>query len=76
MKEIVELLNEVKPGFDYESETALVDDGILDSLDIISVIAEISDCFDVEVSSEYITPENFNSADAIQKMIMEIKDND
>lgn len=74
MNEIIEILNSVKPGFNYETETALVDSGILDSLDIITIISEISDRYDITVSPDKITPENFNSAVAIQKMIEKIEE--
>ncbi len=76
MDTLLEILSEIKPGVDFESETALVDDGILDSLDIISIISEISDEYDVTVSPEEIIPENFNSAEAIYSLIQELADED
>mgnify|MGYP002514605585 CR=1 FL=1 len=76
MDTLLEILSEIKPGVDFESETALVDDGILDSLDIISIISEISDEYDVTVSPEEIVPENFNSAEAIYSLIQELADED
>ncbi|MBQ5591080.1 MAG: acyl carrier protein [Clostridia bacterium] len=72
MNELLEILSEVKPGVDFESETALVDDAILDSLDIISIISEVSDEFDVRISPEDIIPENFNSAEAMWSLISEL----
>ena len=72
MEELLEILAEIKPGVDFKSETALVDDGILDSLDIISIISEVSDEYDVKISPEKITPENFNSAAAIMNLIDEL----
>ena len=76
MDTLLEILSEIKPGVDFESETAMVDDGILDSLDIISIISEISDEYDVTVSPEEIVPENFNSAEAIYSLIQELADED
>ena len=76
MDTLLESLSEIKPGVDFESETALVDDEILDSLDIISIISEISDEYDVTVSPEEIVPENFNSAEAIYSLIQELADED
>ena len=76
MDTLLEILSEIKPGVDFESETALVDDRILDSLDIISIISEISDEYDVTVSPEEIVPENFNSAEAIYSLIQELADED
>ena len=74
MEELLEILAEIKPGVDFKSETALVVDGILDSLDIISIISEVSDEYDVKISPEKITPENFNSAAAIMNLIDELSE--
>ena len=68
----IEILEELKPGVDFSKEKALVDDAILDSLDIITIISEISDEFDVTVSPDMITPENFNSAENIFELIEEL----
>ena len=72
MEELLEILSEIKPGVDFEKETNLVDDGILDSLDIISIISEVSEEYDVKIPPEDITPENFNSAGAMKKLIDEL----
>lgn len=69
MEEILAMLKDVKSGVDFEKETALVDDGILDSLDIITIISEISDRFGVDIDAGDITPENFNSASAIAELV-------
>ena len=68
MKELLEILNELHPDVDFTTQKGLVDDRIIDSLDIISLISEIDDCFDVVIPAEEIIPENFNSADAIYTM--------
>lgn len=75
MEELMKILKGVKPGVDFEKETALVDDGILDSLDIITIIAEIFDEFDITVPTNHITPENFNSAKALYALIEELDKN-
>ena len=72
MEELLEILLEIKPGVDFEKETNLVDDGILDSLDIISIISEVSEEYDVKIPPEDIVPENFNSAGAMKKLIDEL----
>ena len=74
MNELLEILREVKPGVDFETETSLVDDGILDSLDIISIISEVSDEFDVKIPPEEITPDNFNSVEAMMELINDLED--
>lgn len=76
MDELLEILNEIKPGVDFEKETALVDDGILDSLAIIRLVGEIDDEFDVEIGVTDLVPENFNSAKAIMALIEKLEDED
>ena len=69
MNELLDLLKKIKPGVDYEKETALIDNQIFASLDIIRLVAMISDEFDVEVKVTDLIPENFNSAKAMMAMI-------
>lgn len=69
MKELLEILNELHPDVDFEKEESLIEDRILDSLDIVSLISEIDDRFDVVIPPEEIIPENFNSAKALWALI-------
>lgn len=73
MKELLELLKDIRPDIDFEDETALIDDGILDSFDVVSIISEIDDKFGVQIRITELDPENFNSADAIWELIQELK---
>lgn len=69
MEELIEILTSLHPDIDFRIEDELVDKGILDSLDIVSLITEINDKFDVTVPAEEILPENFNSALSIMALI-------
>lgn len=69
MNEIIEILSGLHPDIDFEIADNLVDSKILDSFDIVSLIAEINDNFDIAISAEEITPENFNSAEAIWTLV-------
>ena len=72
-EKIIEILNEICPGNDFENETAIIDDGIIDSLDIVAVISELME-FDVQLGVNDLTPENFNSVDAIVELIENAQD--
>ena len=69
MEDLLEILSDLHPDVDFETCDTLIDDKILDSFDIVSLIAEINDTFDVAISAEDITPENFNSAEAIWELV-------
>ena len=68
-KQIIEILSEICPGIDFETETALIDDGLIDSLDIVAVVTKLMEAFDVELGVDDLTPENFNSVEAIEELI-------
>ena len=68
-KQIMEILTEICPGVDFENEKALIDDGLIDSLDIVPVVTELMEAFDVELGVDDLTPENFNSVEAIEELI-------
>ena len=68
-KQIIEILSEICPGVDFVTETALIDDGLIDSLDIVAVVTELMEAFDVELGVDDLTPENFNSVEAIEDLI-------
>ena len=69
MEKLLEILNELHPDVDFTTTVDLVDDGILDSLDIVTLVTEIHAEFDVTIPAEEIVPENFNSAEALMELI-------
>ncbi len=69
MDKLIRILSEIREGVDYQNEKALIDDEIIDSVDLTAIIAELEDAFDVVIGMEDITPENFNSVDAMWDMI-------
>lgn len=73
MNDFIAMLKKIKPNVDFENEDALVDDGILESLDIITIIAEIADKYDVIIPSDEITSDNFNSAEALCELVEDLK---
>ena len=68
-EQIIEILTEICPGIDFETENALIDDGLIDSLDIVAVVTDLMDTLDVQLGVDDLTPENFNSVDAICQLI-------
>lgn len=70
---MIKLLKGIRADIDFESCNTLVDKKILSSLDIIQIISEVEDEFDVEIPAEEINPDNFNSADAMLAMIDRLK---
>lgn len=74
MEELMEILNELRPDVDFENETALITDGVLDSFDIVALVGELNDAFDIEIKPNNLVPDNFNSAQAMLKLINELQD--
>ena len=69
MEELLAIMIDVRPDLDFETETALIDDGILDSFDIISIVSEVNAQFGIEIDVNDLLPENFNSAEALYELI-------
>ena len=66
------ILSELSYDIDFETEDALIDGGLLDSFDIVTLVAEIDDAFGIEIPAEALIPENFNSAKAIFALIQRL----
>lgn len=74
MEELLEILKELHPEVDFETCDTLIDDKILDSFDIISIVTEVNSVFDVAIPAEELLPENFNSAKALWDLIERLQD--
>ncbi len=74
MERLIEILEGIQPDVDYKNCTDLIDGHRLSSLDIISLIAELEDEYDITIPAVEIIPANFNSADAMMKMIERLQE--
>lgn len=73
MDKLMKLLGENCPSIDFAGEKALIDDGILDSLDIVMLVGELNDAFSITITAEDLVPENFNSAEAIWALVQRLQ---
>ena len=73
MEELIEILEDIQPDADYETCETLIDDGILDSFTILSLVSELEDAFDIRITPAEIIPKNFNSAAAIYEMVQRLQ---
>ena len=74
LETIIDILQDLHEDVDFESEDKLIDKKILDSFDIVTLISELSNEFDITIPADKIIPENFNSAEALAKMVEELED--
>jgi len=74
MSILLEILQEMHDDIDFETHVTLIDDGVIDSFDIITLIAEIDDRIGVTIPAEELVPENFNSYAAINALIERLED--
>ena len=74
MEDLYEVLEKIKPGVDFRNNKSLIDDEILDSFDIVTLVAALDDEFDAQITAKDILPENFNSADAIYELIKRLEE--
>ncbi|MFH1512087.1 MAG: acyl carrier protein [Bacillota bacterium] len=71
-EKILGILQGVRGDVDFEAETALADDGILDSFDIVMLVNELDGAFHTHINIVDIVPGNFNSVDTILKLMERI----
>lgn len=73
MEELIEIMSEIRPDIDFETATGLIDDEILDSFDIISIVSEVNEAFALEINVNDLTPDNFNTAAALYELIEKLQ---
>lgn len=74
MEKILEILKSIRDDVDFENEDKLIDDNILDSFDIVSIVGELCDEYDITITVDEMEPENFNSAEAIHALVERLVD--
>lgn len=74
MEELLELMKGIRPDVDFTKENSLIDEGILDSFDVVHIISEIDDVFNVQIRIKELEADNFNSVENIWNLIQTLKD--
>lgn len=69
MDRILQILAELRPDVDFTLAQSLIDDGVLDSFDVVSLVSELCDAFEVSISVDDLTPENFNTPEAMLALV-------
>lgn len=74
MEKLLKILDGIRPDVDFAHEERLIDDGILDSFDIISIVNELNETYDIEIDVEDLEPVNFNTVEAMMELIQKLQD--
>ncbi|MBQ7173439.1 MAG: acyl carrier protein [Clostridia bacterium] len=72
MEKLLEILSSLHPDVDFSNAGDLIEEGVLDSLDIVTLITEVNNTFDVQIPAEEVIPENFSSAETIWALIQKL----
>ena len=75
MEKLMNILMEIDDNIDYEKEKALIDGRLLDSFGVITLVSELEEAYDIDIEASEMTPDNFNSAEAIYKMVVRLQEN-
>lgn len=73
MEKLLEILEDIRPDVDFNEEKELMDGGILDSFDVVTIISELNDEYDIHITVDELKPENFNSVECIMAMVNRLK---
>tara|TARA_Y100001958_G_C21077882_1_gene435180 strand:+ start:527 stop:757 length:231 start_codon:yes stop_codon:yes gene_type:complete len=69
MKKLLDILKDIRPDVEFEDQKNLIDGGVLDSFDIVTIISELNDAFNIHIRVNHLKPENFNSVEAIKALV-------
>lgn len=69
MEKILELLEELRPEFDFESSEDFIEDGYLDSFDIVTLVSDLDSFYNISIDGEDIIPENFVTLESIANVV-------
>lgn len=73
MEQLLKVLEEIRPDVDFKSEKKLIDGGVLDSFDIISIVNGLDEEFDIDIDIDDLEPENFNTIEAMYELICKLQ---
>ena len=76
MEEIIEMLEDLKPGVDFKSQQHLIDDHIIESMMMLQLVSALNDEFDVEITPKDLVPENFQTVEAIYALVQKLSDDE
>lgn len=72
---IIKILNNLRPEFDFTQNVNFIEEGMLDSFDVVSLVSELEEKMDVIIDGEDILPENFSSIESIEALINKSRNN-
>lgn len=75
MEKLLEILESIKPGVDFKNSKNMIEEGLIDSFDIVTIVAKINEEFDIEFSVSEVVPENFATVETLYETIERIKNN-
>lgn len=67
--QIIKILNELRPEFDFTQDVDFIEEGMLDSFDVVALVAELDSAFGISIDGMDILPENFSSVEAIEQLL-------
>lgn len=74
MEKLLEVLGEIRPDVDFANEKKLIDDGVLDSFDIIQVVMALNEAYEIDINVEDLEPDNFNTVEAMLQLIQKLQE--